>query len=84
MDTPVSEPEVLLLVDQHTLDLAQGVELGLQLLVVATDASALQLVQIFLQFLLILQTQLLRNDLAVPDGVDFALHMGNVIIIEGA
>lgn len=84
MCTPIGEPEVLLLLTQYPLDLHQGVVFWLQLLVVATQDGTLQLVQILLQFLLILQTQLLRDNLAVTHRIHFSLHVSHVVVLEGA
>ena len=58
--------------------------IGLQLLLSASDVLPLQLVVDLGEVLDVLQPQLLVDDVQVSDGVDLALDVGDLLVLEGS
>ena len=81
---PVPEPQVSLVLYQHLLDLGQDLVLGLEGLVAAPDELPLHLIVHLLEVLDVLESELLVDDVEVPDGVHVPLHVRNVRVLKRA
>ena len=79
---PVTESQMLFILNHHLLDLGKNLVLVLEGLVVASHILSLNFIVDLLEVLNVLEPELLVDDVEVPDRVHVTLHVSDVWVLE--